>query len=58
MISLVCALAALALGYIFYGRIVEKTFGPDDRITPACAMEDGVDFVPKRRPVYPAGRFV
>ena len=46
MISFACALGLLLLGYVFYGRLVEKVFGPDDRKTPAVAREDGVDFVP------------
>ena len=36
----------LLLGYLFYGRLVERVFGPDDRKTPAIEREDGVDFVP------------
>ncbi len=36
----------LVLGYIFYGTFVEKLFEPDDRQTPAYALEDGIDFVP------------
>lgn len=46
MISLLVALAALLVGYLIYGRIVERIFGPDDRPTPAIANEDGVDCVP------------
>ncbi|MCR5129979.1 MAG: carbon starvation protein A [Prevotella sp.] len=45
MISFVIALVALVLGYLIYGRIVEKVFGPDDRPTPAVAKADGVDYV-------------
>ena len=48
MISLICSFAVLVLGYIFYGRLVSKLFEPDDRITPAFAKEDGVDFVPMK----------
>jgi carbon starvation protein CstA len=46
MISFVLSLVILILGYVFYGRLVERVFGPDDRKTPAVAREDGVDFVP------------
>lgn len=46
MISFICSIFALILGYTFYGRFVEFVFGPDDRKTPAYAREDGVDFVP------------
>ena len=48
MISLICSFAVLVLGYIFYGRLVSKLFEPDDRITPAFAKEDGVDYVPMK----------
>lgn len=46
MISFVLSLVILLLGYVFYGRLVERVFAPDDRKTPAVAREDGVDFVP------------
>lgn len=47
MYSFIICIVALVLGYIFYGRFVEKVFGPNPRrITPAIAKEDGVDFVP------------
>ena len=45
MISFFVCLAILIVGYLVYGKIVEKTFGPDDRETPAVALEDGVDYV-------------
>ena len=48
MISLICALTALALGFALYGRLVSGVFAPDDRKTPAYAKEDGVDFVPMK----------
>ena len=38
-------LVILAVGGFFYGRFVEKIFGPDDRNTPATRMADGVDYV-------------
>lgn len=46
MISFFSALAILLIGYIFYGRLTEKIFGPDERTTPAINQKDGVDFVP------------
>lgn len=47
MCSFYIALAALILGYLFYGKFVEKVFGPDpNRVTPAIAKQDGVDFMP------------
>ena len=48
MISVICSFAVLLLGYVIYGRFVERVFGPDDRRTPAYAREDGVDFVPMK----------
>ena len=46
MISFISALAVLLLGFILHGRLTEKVFGPDDRVTPAVSQNDGVDFVP------------
>ena len=47
MITFILSIAALILGYLIYGKFVEKQFGIDpDRVTPAIAKEDGVDFVP------------
>ena len=48
MISLIISLAVLLIGFLVYGRIVEKVFGPDDRQTPAVAINDGVDCVPMK----------
>ena len=48
MISLLCALVILVLGFIIYSRITEKIFGPDDRKTPAIEINDGVDCVPMK----------
>ena len=45
MISFAISIIALILGYFVYGRFVERTFGPDDRPTPAISMADGVDYV-------------
>jgi carbon starvation protein len=45
-------IAALVLGYRFYGRFVARQFALDDVArTPAVVQEDGVDFVPTR-PFY------
>jgi carbon starvation protein CstA len=38
-------LAILIGGYFTYGKVVEKTFGPDDRETPAVKINDGIDYV-------------
>ena len=35
MFSFIIALAALVVGYIFYGKFIEKIFGADNRPTPA-----------------------
>lgn len=41
------SVAALILGYVIYGTIVDRIFGVDpNRPTPATTMADGVDFVP------------
>lgn len=40
MITFIISLAVLILGYLFYGRFVERVFGPDDRVTPAIAKRD------------------
>ena len=45
MISFTLSLVALVLGYLLYGRFVERVFGPDNRVTPAVAKADGVDFI-------------
>ena len=38
MISFVLSLVALVLGYLLYGRLVERVFGPDDKA-------DGMDYI-------------
>ena len=48
MISLVLSLVVLVAGYLVYGKLTEKVFGPDDRKTPAIAINDGVDCVPMK----------
>lgn len=45
MISFILCIALLIGGYFTYGKVVEKTFAPDDRETPAVAINDGVDYV-------------
>ncbi len=46
MISLIISFLILIIGYLTYGKVVEKVFSPDDRKTPAYEINDGVDFVP------------
>ncbi len=45
MISFLLSIAALILGYLIYGRVIERIFGPDGRQTPAIAHPDGVDYI-------------
>ena len=45
MVTFCLSLLALVLGYFLYGRFVEKVFGPDNRVTPAVAKADGVDYI-------------
>ena len=42
MVSFLICLALLICGYFVYGSVVERTFGPDDRETPAVKINDGV----------------
>ena len=46
MISFLLCLAILIGGYFVYGKIVDNTFGPDDRETPAVRinslLHDGI----------------
>ena len=45
MITFFISLVALVVGYLVYGRFVERVFSPDDRPTPAVAKADGMDYV-------------
>ncbi len=49
MKSLIISFFVLLVGYFIYGKITERVFAPDERETPAIAMNDGVDCVPLRR---------
>lgn len=47
MITFTVSTITLILGYLLYGRYVEKTFGPDaSRETPATTLRDNVDYIP------------
>ncbi|MCQ2180720.1 MAG: carbon starvation protein A [Bacteroidales bacterium] len=47
MYSFLISMAALILGYLLYGKFVDRIFSPNPRrVTPAITKEDGVDFVP------------
>ena len=49
MVSFFVCLAILLIGYIVYGRVVEKVFGPEiNRPTPAIAHSDGIDYIPMK----------
>ncbi len=45
MVTFILCIALLLLGYVFYGKRVDRIFGSDDRPTPAVTINDGVDFV-------------
>ena len=48
MITFICSIVLLIGGYVLYGRLTERVFGPDDRPTPAVDHPDGVDYVPMK----------
>ena len=49
MITFFIALAVLIVGYLIYGKIIDRLFGADPkRETPAVTMADGVDYVPMK----------
>ncbi|MCR5820912.1 MAG: carbon starvation protein A [Bacteroidaceae bacterium] len=45
MITFFISLIALIIGYMVWGRVAERVFGPDDRVTPAIAKADGIDYI-------------
>ena len=50
MKSFSLALVALLVGYLTYGKLVERAFGPEpERPTPAFTKTDGVDYQPMSR---------
>ncbi len=47
MVTFSIALVLLVVGYLTYGKYINKLFVPDPtRKTPAVTMTDGVDYVP------------
>ena len=46
MITFLFCVVFLVVGYLVYGKYVAKVFEPDDRVTSAVEINDGVDFVP------------
>lgn len=49
MVTFFAGLVLLLTGGFFYSRFCERVFFPDNRQTPAYAMENGVDFLPMGR---------
>jgi len=49
MWTFLISIAALIVGYFFYGRFIEHFFGMDSRRkTPAFTKQDGVDYIPMK----------
>ena len=47
MVTFVVSILVLVVGYLLYGRLVERVFGADSSLpTPAVTKADGVDYVP------------
>ncbi len=46
MISFILALLALIAGFVFYSKVIVRIFAPDDTVTPAYKINDGVDYMP------------
>ncbi len=47
MITFIHSIVLLVLGFVFYGKFIERFFGADDfRQTPAVTQPDRVDFLP------------
>ena len=58
IVILLIALVLLAIGYVFYGGWLEKTWGIDpNRETPAHTSYDGTDFVPSNPAVLMGHHF-
>src|SRR5699024_10374990 len=50
MITFTLSIIALIIGYLIYGKFIEKIFGPNNtRKTPAYVNSDGVDYVPMNK---------
>jgi carbon starvation protein CstA len=49
MITFIAALVLLVVGFMVYGKFIDRFFGADaNRATPAVTMADGVDFIPMK----------
>ncbi len=50
MWTFIISIGLLIVGYLFYGKYIERFFGADPgRKTPAYTMNDGVDYIPMPR---------
>ncbi len=50
LLAILPVLALFGVGYLVYGRFLARRFALDPaRPTPACVLEDGMDYVPARR---------
>lgn len=48
----IAACTIFVLGYVFYGRLLARWYDlQPERTTPACALNDGVDYVPAKAPL-------
>jgi len=58
LIIIAASAVVLAVAYVTYGRFAARVFDlREDRCTPACEVNDGVDFVPASRPLLLAQQF-
>ncbi|MBR4743805.1 MAG: carbon starvation protein A [Oscillospiraceae bacterium] len=59
LVLLIIAIVCLALGYLFYGKWLTKTWGVGENTeeTPAHTLEDGIDYVPAKAPVLMGHHF-
>ncbi len=46
MFTFIFGILILFFGYVFYSKYVDSIFKPDDSETPACKINDGVDYIP------------
>ena len=47
MVTFIISLVSLLLGYLFYGRFIERSFGAEpERKTPSYRLQDGADYIP------------
>lgn len=49
MLTFILSIIALILGFVLYGKFIERFFGADNSIeTPAIRIQDGVDYIPMK----------